>query len=58
MACEGASCRLGRLVLQMLLVGFKAGELTVCSTEQACDKKYFPGEKKRIRHCISFLRLR
>ena len=30
----------------MLLVGFKAVEFIVCSTLQACDKNYFPEEKK------------
>lgn len=41
-------CRLGRLVPQMLLAGFKAGELTVYSTEQACDKKYSQERKREF----------
>lgn len=57
MACEEDVLRLGWLILEELLVGFKAGELVVCSPQQACEEKYFPGEKKRIHHSIGFLRL-
>lgn len=32
MTCEGDVCRLGRFVLEVLLVGFKALEFSVCNT--------------------------
>lgn len=32
MICEGDVCRLGWFVLEVLLVGFKAVEFSVCST--------------------------